>query len=76
MDPSYLSKDELSYALGIRGILEDTDMQNLRTLFRRALNRELPFQWDYLTWYRTEELYSTVSTKVYELQEWLAPEGL
>jgi hypothetical protein len=76
MNPNYLSKDELSYELGIRGILEDNDTQHLRKLFRRALNRELPFQWDYLTRYRTEELYSTVSTKVYELQEWLAREGL
>ena len=75
MNPNYLSKDELSYELGIRGIVEDTDTQNLRKLFRRVLTRELPLQWDFLTPQRTEELYSVISTKVHELQEWLTRES-
>jgi hypothetical protein len=76
MNPNYLTKDELLYELGIRGIKEDSDTQHLRKLFRRIITRELPLQWDYLTSANTEELYSCVTTKIYELQEWLTHEGL
>ena len=76
MNPNYLTKEELLYELGIRGIKDDSDTQYLRKLFRRIISRDLPLQWDFLASFRTEELYSCVSTKIYELQEWLTREGL
>ena len=76
MNPNYLTKEELLYELGIRGIKDDSDTQYLRKLFRRIICRNLPLQWDFLASFRTEELYSCVSTKIYELQEWLTREGL
>jgi hypothetical protein len=76
MNPNYLTKDEILYELGIRGTTEYMDTQNLRRLFRRVITRDLPLQWVYLTLFRTEVLYSSITTKVHELQEWLTREGL
>ena len=53
MNPNYLTKEELLYELGIRGIKDDSDTQYLRKLFRRIISRDLPLQWDFLASFRT-----------------------
>jgi hypothetical protein len=68
MNPNYLFKDELLYELGIRGIESDADTSGLRKLFRSIASRELPLQFQYFTSRSVEELYSSVTTKISELQ--------
>jgi len=69
MNPNHLTKAELLYELGIRGIDTLADTLQLRKLFRKLVTRELPLQFSYLTSGATEELYLCISTKVSELQE-------
>ena len=69
MNPNHLTKDELLYELGIRGIDTVADTLQLRKLFRKLVTRDLPLQFSYLTSGATEELYLGISTKVSELQE-------
>jgi len=69
MNPNHLTKDELLYELGIRGIDTVVDTLSLRRLFRKFLTRDLPLQFSYLTSGATEGLYLGISTKVLELQK-------
>ena len=69
MNPNHLTKEELLYELGIRGIDTVVDTLQLRRLFRKLVTRDLPLQFSYLTSGMTEGLYLGISTKVSELQE-------
>src|SRR5215471_14166845 len=75
MNPNYLTKDELSYELGIRGIVSCADTHNLRKLFRNNITRDLPLQYSYLTSGPIEGLYLCISTKVSELQNSVVQPG-
>jgi hypothetical protein len=68
VNPNHLLKDELRYELGIRGISSNADTQSLRNLFRSVASRALTLQFSDLTSLCVEELYSSVTIKISELQ--------
>jgi len=75
MNPNYLTKDELLYELGIRGIDSGADTHSLRKLFRSIANRDLPLNVSYLTSASIEALYLCVFNKVSELQDLVVRSG-
>jgi len=64
-----LTKGELLYELGIRGIGTVADTLQLRKVFRKFVPRDLPLLFTYITSRETEGLYLGISTKVSELQQ-------
>jgi hypothetical protein len=68
MNRNFSRKDELRYEICIRGINSDVDVQTLRRLFRSVVAEGLPVDLGKISPLGIEELYTSVASKVVELQ--------
>ena len=69
MNPNFLLKDEVLYELGIRGITSDADVHTLRKLFPSVAAEDLPVDSNKVSSLGTEELYTIIVSKIFELQD-------
>jgi hypothetical protein len=68
MNPNYLTKEELLYELGVRGISCTEDIDSLRRTFRAVYLRDVPIDLQSFDSACVEEWIALLSSRIYELQ--------